>query len=94
VSWISPSPFGPGHAVQLEKGPNVPWLGTAPPGLDAEQGRGRPLQLPRDLFPAHPGGLAAVLEFHSQAAAAQGRVLSWVTTSGHTGTLHLALVRM
>ena len=41
-----PVPFGPGHAVQLEKGPNVPGLGAAPSGLDAEQGRRRPLQLP------------------------------------------------
>ena len=87
-----PVPFGPGHAVQLEKDPNVAGLGAAPPGLDAEQGRSRPLQLPRHLFPAHPGGLATALEFHGQAAAAQRRVLSWVTTSGHTGTLHLALV--
>jgi len=57
-----PVPFGPGHAVQLEKGPNVPGLGAAPSGLDAEQGRRRPLQLPRDLLTAHPGGLAAALE--------------------------------
>ena len=45
-----PVPFGSGHAVQLEKGPNVPGLGAAPPGLDAEQGRSRPLQLPRHLL--------------------------------------------
>ena len=38
------------------------------------------------------GGLAAALKFHSQASAAQRRVLSWVTTSGHTGTPRFALV--
>ena len=78
-----PVPFGAGHAVQFEKGPNVAGLGAAPPGLDAEQGRRRPLQLPRHLFPAHPGGLAPPLQLHGQAASAQGRVLSWITTSGH-----------
>ena len=35
-----PVPFGPGHAVQLEKGPKVPGLGAAPSGLDAEGGLG------------------------------------------------------
>src|SRR5438034_5785442 len=87
-----PVPFGPGHAVQLEKGPNVPGLGAAPSGLDAEDGGGRPLQLPRYLFAAHAGGLATALEFHGQAAAPQRRVLSWITTSGHMGMLRLALV--
>jgi hypothetical protein len=36
------------------------------------------------LLPAHGGGLTSALQLHGQAAAAQGRVLSWLTTSGHT----------
>ena len=87
-----PVPFRPGHPVELEQRPDVAGLRPAPPGLDAEDRGGRPLQLPRDLLAAHARGLAAALELHGQAAAAQGRVLFWVAASGHASTLRLALV--
>jgi hypothetical protein len=71
-----PVPFGAGHAVQLEKGPNVPGLGAAPSGLNAEDGGGRPLQLPRDLLAAHAGGFG--LEIASEPYEC-GRAWRWRT---------------
>src|ERR1039458_3659875 len=86
--------FGAGDAVELEQHPDVAGLGSAAAGLDAEERGGRPLQLARDLFTAHTGGLAAALEFHRQTAAAQGRVLFGVAASGHAPKLHPTLVRL